>query len=151
MRNERRKRDKSCFKDLGAPVEPLPGGLTLPDRARLDALEQAFGANCLARRDRAGAPLLNRNLFASRQCAKTEAEMKKARQRRAFAYVLPETRQPTRTVSGDEDCQAIYTNFTAPRLNMQDATFLNEPNRGPVPKYHGPRRFKCSFAARPFR
>lgn len=33
--------------------------------------------------------------------------MEKARQRRAFAYVLPETRQPTRTVSGDEDCQAI--------------------------------------------
>lgn len=49
------------------------------------------------------------------QDAKRKPEMEKARQRRAFACVLPETRQPTRTVSGDEDCQAIYVNLTAPR------------------------------------
>lgn len=47
--------------------------------------------------------------------------MEKARQRRAFAYVLPETRQPTRTVFGDEDCQAIEVNLITPRLGLLSA------------------------------
>jgi hypothetical protein len=44
--------------------------------------------------------------------------MEKARQRRAFAYVLPETRQPTRTVFGDEGYQAIEINLITPRLGL---------------------------------
>jgi len=47
--------------------------------------------------------------------------MEKARQRRAFAYVLPETRQPTRTIFGDEDCQAIKLNLIIPRLGLLSA------------------------------
>ncbi len=44
--------------------------------------------------------------------------MEKARQRRAFACVLPETRQPTRTVFGDEDCQASKIKPITPRLGL---------------------------------
>jgi hypothetical protein len=47
--------------------------------------------------------------------------MEKARQRRAFAYVLPETRQPTRTVFGDEDCQASVINLITLRLGLLSA------------------------------
>lgn len=47
--------------------------------------------------------------------------MEKAHQRRAFAYVLPETRQPTRTVFGDEGCQAIELNLITPRLGLLPA------------------------------
>lgn len=47
--------------------------------------------------------------------------MEKARQRRAFAYVLPETRQLTRTVFGDEGCQAIEINLITPRLGLLSA------------------------------
>jgi hypothetical protein len=72
----------------------------------------------LAQRNRVDSPFPTRNLFSAMQDAKTEPEMKKARQRRAFAYVLPETRQPTRTVLGDEDCQAITINFITPRLGL---------------------------------
>lgn len=56
--------------------------------------------------------------------------MEKARQRRAFACVLPETRQPTRTVFGDEDCQASKIKPITPRLGLLSARSCHSNKQG---------------------